>query len=229
MDAPQPRIPGLRRCALCLLVLLLTLPQAALAGWFPDNSLSLRGLSLKAFDPPASKGWAMVLPLPMMVPGKQTVDIIAGNCRVVGQLEITAGRGRIHVISRYAKGLLVHEEMLLLGARPSDFEGLDQGLLAAYPLGAEIKLDDALRDAPLLYLCLAGRVSFQDGMPGVQPYGAKTRANIKSRLALADRFGLRAVYTEQLPPAASIAKPGEPDENGCIDGVCPVPLPFPKP
>jgi len=220
---------GLRRAAVLLLVLLLLTPQVSQAGTYPNNSISLRGLSLRAFDPPGADTWIMVVPVSTRLPARLQVDLIAGNCRVVGTAQIMVSPGRLQVSSHYVKGLALHEEHLLLGARPSDFDGLDQGLLPAYPLNTEIALESGLLEAPLLYLCLVGRVSFDDSLAGVMPYGALTRANVMRRLALAEQFGLEGSYQELLPPMTAQPQPGEPDENGCIDGVCPVPLPFPKP
>lgn len=216
--------PGLRRLAALLMALLLLTPLVSGAAAYPNNSISLRGLSLRAFDPPGADVWIMVVPVSTRLPGRLEVDIIAGNCRVVGRAEITVSPGRLRVSSRYVKGLVLHEESLLVGSRPSDFDRLQQGAMTAYPLDTEIALE-----ATLVYLCLVGRVSFDDSLAGVAPYGALTRANVQRRLALAEQFGLEAIYKELLPPVAAQPQPGEPDENGCIDGVCPVPLPFPAP
>lgn len=221
--------PGLRRLAALLMALLLLTPLVSGAAAYPNNSISLRGLSLRAFDPPGADVWIMVVPVSTRLPGRLEVDIIAGNCRVVGRAEITVSPGRLRVSSRYVKGLMLHEESLLVGSQPADFGGLQQGTMTAYPLDTEIALDSGLLEAPLVYLCLVGRVSFDDSLPGVAPYGALTRANVQRRLALAEQFGLEAIYKELLPPVAAQPQPGEPDENGCIDGVCPVPLPFPAP
>ena len=215
---------GLRRLAALLMALLLLTPLVSGAAAYPNNSISLKNLSLRAFDPPGADVWIMVVPVSTRLPGRLEVDIIAGNCRVVGRAEITVSPGRLRVSSRYVKGLVLHEESLLVGSRPSDFDRLQQGAMTAYPLDTEIALE-----ATLVYLCLVGRVSFDDSLAGVAPYGALTRANVQRRLALAEQFGLEAIYKELLPPVAAQPQPGEPDENGCIDGVCPVPLPFPAP
>ena len=220
---------GLRRLAALLLALLLLTPQVSQAATYPNNTISFRGLSLRAFDPPGADTWIMVVPVSTRLPARLQVDLIAGNCRVVGTAEITVSPGRLQVSSQYVKGLALHEEHLLLGVQPTDFDGLDQGLLPAHPLNTEIALAGDLLEAPLVYLCLVGRVTFDDSLAGVAPYGALTRANVQRRLALAEQFGLEASYKELLPPVAAQPQPGEPDENGCIDGVCPVTLPFPKP
>ena len=220
---------GLRRLAALLLALLLLTPLVSGAAAYPNNSISLRGLSLRAFDPPGADSWIMVIPVSTRLPARLQVDLIAGNCRVVGTAEITVSPGSLRVSSQYVKGLVLHEESLLVGSQPSDFDGLQQGAVTAYPLDTEIALEAGLGEAPLGYLCLVGRVSFDDSLPGVAPYGALTRANVQRRLALAEQFGLEEVYKELLPPVAAQPQPGEPDENGCIDGVCPVTLPFPKP
>ncbi len=209
-----------RTMALCLLATCLLLaPMSSAQG--QAFTLSLRGLGLRHLAHRPADGWHMVAPIDVSRPGSTSIDLIAGESRVIGSLSITVGEEDIRWEPIYWDGVKVSGMALTLYTDSAQI-GRTGAAGEAVPLDQPLALSATMREAGLLWLWLTGSAQVAPEATNIGRYTAQGAREIQERIDLAARSGIAENYLERLPlPEAP--GPGIPDENGCIDGVCPMP------
>lgn len=217
------------RAILMVAALALALGFQAPAGakTYSNNTACSEGIYLRRLSNPPTNKWYMVTPLDLSRDGLVTLDLIAGNCMVIGRVEVSLQAGSLTATARYLEGVTVHEELLMFYTDLSDIQTLEHGHLdTPYRLGQPLALS-AFGNPSRIWLYTNSRVSFNDDLPGLMTFASQSPRRINARIELARAAGLGAEdYLERMPvsrPSQPSDTTGIPDENGCIGGVCPVP------
>ncbi|MHC1787039.1 MAG: hypothetical protein AB9880_08275 [Christensenellales bacterium] len=201
------------------------------SGQYVNNTVGARGFYLRELLPPRTDKWYMLSPLDISRDGSLRIDLIAGNCLVVGSAVATVQGDRLTVDYVYLEGVREHSQLLMLYTDLEDIGELSPDLLQSpYRFREGISISGALEGQPRVLLYINNRVSFPSGLKGLRPYTALGDAEVVQRRTLANEAGLGGVYRERLPKLAlSAERPDaeQPEVPGliCEDGVCHVPLP----
>lgn len=212
---------------LLMMAFVLGFPAPANATTYANNTACAEGIYLRRLSKPPTDKWYMVTPLERNQDSQITLPLIAGNCMIIGQVDVNQQADGLTVTVQYLEGVTVHEELLMVYTDLADIQELEHGHLETpYRLGQPIALS-ALGNPSFIWLYVNNRVSFTDNLPGLATYASQSLQHIHARIELARAAGLgEKDYLEQLPlsrPLQQTDMTGIPDENGCIDGVCPVP------
>lgn len=217
---------------LAAMLVLSAFPSAsAEATLYRNNTVCSRGFYLRKLSDPPTDKWYMATPLDISREGTWVIDLIAGNFSVIGSAEVVVRGDELTVSCHYLDGVKLHSELLMLYKNPDEIGALEpDSLVSPYRFGESISISRDLDGQPLVLMYINNSVSFTSLVKGLKGYASLGISQIRERVAMAASIGLMEEYREEVPiTIQSVSElPGseEPDDNGCVGGVCPVPLPI---
>lgn len=212
-----------------LLLLAAFSSAAAEVTHYRNNTVCSRGFYLRKLETPPTDKWYMATPLDINRDGTRFVDLIAGNFSVIGSAEVVVRGDELTVSCQYADGVERHSELLMLYTSPDELGAPESKTdVSPYRFGESISINRDLGGRPLVLLYINNTVSFTSQVKGLKGYTSLGIPEIKERIAMAQTAGLADDYREEVPVSHATKPAGDesPDENGCVGGVCPVPMPL---
>lgn len=209
----------MKRRFIALLLAALCLPMLpALAA---PSRVSLRGVQLRHLAHRPTDRWYMAAPIDLTGAQEQVIDLIAANSRVAGSVSARVTEEGLVVSASYPPGARVLSQALRLIEDLTLWRPDGQAGQAITP-GQAAPLSEAAKAAGQAWLYLEAMVELPGG-DALPLYTAQGRQEIAQRIRWAQRHGLGESYLERLGSDTLPAGTGVPDENGCVDGVCPLP------
>lgn len=199
--------------------------------YYRNNTVCSEGFYLRRLEHRVTDQWYMLTPLDISREGEQSINLIAGNCYVIGKVQAVVKGDTLTLRYSYLDGIQPHSELLMLYLNFEEVNSVDPDLLSSpYRFGEAISISGALKGQPLIYLYVNNRVSFTSGVKGLVVYSSFGKAEMERRITMAESAGLGEVYREFIPaPVIQGVQPdaSQPEVPGlvCEDGYCYVPRP----
>lgn len=137
-------------------------PGAVKAVWYPNNTASVAGLSLK--DLGIANDWHNIVPVDLTQDGVQTFTMVASDARIIGNVFVIVNDGTVSVQCEYMKGMIYEKSQCvkwftdLSQLTAEELTSIEGGLTCA----DAVSIQDDLGGAEIAYLSLNNKVTYRE-------------------------------------------------------------------